>query len=61
MSKKIRIAIYLEGGNIQSVISNSGNVKAEIFDVDNLKAQGISGEIIDGMWDDKCDELHFSI
>lgn len=51
MGKENKVAIYVRGGVIQSVISNNANIKVTIFDVDNLKAEGIEDREIDKKWD----------
>jgi len=62
MKKKMpKVVVYVSGGNVQSVYANTEDVKAEIFDVDNLRAEGKSNKAIDAMWDKVFDECHYSI
>ncbi len=60
MSKINKIAIYVRGGVIQSIISNT-NIKATIFDVDDKKAAGISDKEIDKRWDDLQEDMIHSV
>lgn len=44
-----RIMIHVEGGNVTGVMANQ-SIEVEVFDVDNLKAEGKSIEDIDKEW-----------
>ena len=55
-----KVAIYVSGGNVQSILSNNANIEVQIFDVDNMKEE-FSGEEIDAMWDKIREELHESL
>jgi hypothetical protein len=47
MMKKNRIIIYVSGGCVQGVNADNGkNLDVLLFDVDNLKAEGKTGEQI---------------
>lgn len=50
MNKPHTVVVYVEGGNVQGVRSNSVEVDVKIFDVDNLKAEGKSRLSIDRAW-----------
>ena len=58
MKPKTKVAIYVEGGVVHSVISNKDNIEVTIFDVDNMKAEGLYGDQIDEKWDKIQEECH---
>ena len=60
-SKCPKVAIYVSGGNVQAINANTDDVIVEIFDVDDLKANGKTGKEIDAMWDKISEELHHGI
>lgn len=45
-----KVLIAVEGGNIRGCRSNNANVIVEVFDQDNLKAEGKSEKQINKMW-----------
>lgn len=45
--EEIKTVIIVEGGNVQSVLSNFTDLQVIIFDIDNLKAEGKTRKQID--------------
>jgi hypothetical protein len=49
----ITITVYVSGGNVQGVRTNSDlPIGIDIFDVDNLEAEGKSKEEIELLWNE---------
>ncbi len=56
------IAVYVEGGNVQSVIANTDvDISVEVFDVDNLKGEGRTDKQIEKLWAEKCKIMNCNI
>jgi len=51
--KETTVFIYVSGGNIQGVSANNPDVDIEIFDVDNLKAKGLSTSEIESLHEEE--------
>lgn len=58
---KTKVAIYVSGGAIQSVIGNKDDIEVTLFDVDNMKAEGITGDEIDKEWDKIQKKCHHTL
>ena len=57
MSKEnIDIVVYVLGGMVQEIRSSRKGVSVEVFDVDNKKAEGKSGDEIDKEWNKMVDK-----
>ena len=53
MKKKVpNVLVYVSGGNVQSANADSP-VGIEIFDVDNLEAEGKSKDEIEVLWKER--------
>ena len=52
-----KILVYVEGGVVQSVLSDNPNIKVEVFDVDNLKTEDISKKDIQKEWGKKAEGM----
>jgi len=61
MKPKTKVAIYVSGGAVQSIVGNKDDIEVILFDVDNMKADGISGKTIDKKWDEVQKECHHSL
>lgn len=51
--EKPRILVNVCGGVVQAIYSNVPGIKVEVFDIDDLKAEGVDGETIDKNWEAK--------
>ena len=58
-AKKTKVAIYIMGGVVQDTKANHDGVEVTVFDVDNLKADGVTGREIDERWAKILDETHY--
>jgi hypothetical protein len=58
-AKKIKVAIYVSGGVVQDTKANQEGVEVTVFDVDNLKADGLMSWAIDERWAKILDETHW--
>lgn len=58
-AKKIKVAIYVLGGCVQIAKANQDGVDVTVFDVDNLKEEGVSSKEIDERWDKILDVCHW--
>lgn len=58
-AKKTTVAIYIMGGVVQDTKANHEGVEIILFDVDDLKAEGVSSKKIDERWDKIVDNCHW--
>jgi len=58
-AKKTKVAIYIMGGVVQDTKANHDGVEVTVFDVDNLKADGVTDREIDERWAKILDETHY--
>lgn len=49
--KRIKILISVDGGLIQTIRSTDPNIDVEIFDCDNMGADGLTNSDIETKWD----------
>ena len=45
-----KIIVYVDGGNVQTVIGDVDDIEVQVFDVDNLKAEGKTEKQIEKEW-----------
>ena len=50
-NQKTNIIIYVSGGVVQGIRSNDPDIGVEVFDADDLLAEGLTGDAIDKRWD----------
>jgi hypothetical protein len=55
------VTVYVRGGNILEAISDTDEIVLRVFDVDNLQAEGYTGDEIDKMWEVRKEELDQTI
>lgn len=55
--KKTKVIVYIEGGILQGAVANTQAVDFEVFDVDNLEAEGMSSNEISTIWKNKVKKM----
>ena len=56
---KTKVVIYVSSGVVLDTKANHDGVEVTIFDVDNLKADGVTSKEIDKRWAKILDETHW--
>ncbi len=51
MADEVRVALFVKGGIVQAVVSNSA-VGVHILDADNAEAEGYESDQIDDAWEE---------
>lgn len=55
--KKTKVIVCIEGGVLQGAVATTKNIDFEVFDVDNLEAEGMSNNEIRTIWKNKVKEM----
>ncbi len=56
-----KIVIQVQGGVVCGVFSNKKDINVDLFDIDNLKEQGVEDEEQEAIWEKLMSETEYCI